>query len=308
MSKKSNLSRKDFIKGVGGLAAAPWLSGFSCSERKRKNRKSHKILSCNIRVALPQDEEKGVGWSHRKELAIEVIQSRQPDIICLQEVLREQDQDMKEAFPDFFTFGFDGPEMDTQPPEGYHGIAKNTIMFSRERYDLISTGCYWLSETPQIGGSKSWGTARARHANWVRLKEHDTQKEFRVLNTHFDHVAQSAREKQAEMIVTESAQYPEEFPQILAGDFNQSASNPAIEIIKKGQWIDSYADIHGPEDPGFTGHGFRGHEKEKDGKGSKIDFIFSRGKVTALDAGIIKDHKDGFYPSDHYFISAEVTI
>ncbi|HLR33307.1 MAG TPA: endonuclease/exonuclease/phosphatase family protein, partial [Fodinibius sp.] len=208
--------------------------------------------------------------------------------------------------------GFAGPAMDAYQ-EGYHGIAKNPIMFSKKRYKLVSAGCYWLSETPLVAGSISWGSGRSRHANWVRLQNRNTQKEFRVVNTHLDHVSQHARKQQARMIVEESEQYPRYFPQLLTGDFNQDASDAVIDIIKDGGWIkddggwtDTYATIHGPEDPGNTVHLFKG--PEADISKGKVDFIFSRGQVITENANIIKDNQDGFYPSDHYFISAKVTI
>jgi len=212
---------------------------------------------------------------------------------------------MRLFFPEFAPFGFEGPEMD-KLPNGYHGIAKNPIMFSKEKYEMISGGCFWLSEQPLIGGSKSWGTARARNANWVRLKDIKTQKEFRVINTHLDHISQESREKQISLIMNESGQYQEEFPQILAGDFNADSKNPVIEIIKEKGWLDTYASIHGTSYSEHTCHGFLG----KDSKSTKgpIDFIFSRGNINAQKAEIIKDSEKGRYPSDHYFVSTVVNI
>jgi exonuclease III len=88
---------------------------------------SVKVLTCNIRVALPEDDTAGVGWESRKKLCAAVIRKQQPDIVCMQEVLGVQNQDLKKALPDYFSFGFEGPEMD-KFAEGYHGIAK--IQFS----------------------------------------------------------------------------------------------------------------------------------------------------------------------------------
>jgi endonuclease/exonuclease/phosphatase family metal-dependent hydrolase len=314
MSSKKIFDRKKFLKSLGLAAFSPWLPGLikKSSGSVRAANTNHKILSCNIRVALDRDEAKGVGWKDRRELCFQVIKSRQPDIICLQEVIRPQMSDLEKALPDFASFGFAGPVMDTYQT-GYHGIAKNPIMFSKERYELTSAGNYWLSETPMVAGSMSWGSGRARHVNWVRLREHKSRREFRVVNTHLDHVSQHARKHQARMIVAESEQYPPDFSQLLAGDFNQDASDAVIKNIKDGGWIkdgggwsDTYAAVHGPEDPGNTVHGFKGPEAEV--RKGKVDFIFARGQVIPKAAAVIKDNRDGFYPSDHYFISAEVTI
>lgn len=262
------------------------------------------VVSANIRVALKSDEEKGHGWDSRKELTFEVIREQNPDIICLQEVLRVQNEDFKEAFPDFFSFGFEGPEMDAFDDDEYHFIAKNPILFNINKFDFISGGTYWLSETPHIGGSKGWGAARARNVNWVRLKEKSSQKVFRILNTHFDHISEDARLKEAEMIIDETNQYPTRFPQILTGDFNAEFNSAPINFLKTA-WTDSYFNVHG-KDSGFTSHGFKG--ENSDSKKGRIDFIFFRGPIKASSAKVIKDNRSGFYPSDHYFIKSEMIL
>jgi endonuclease/exonuclease/phosphatase family metal-dependent hydrolase len=40
----------------------------------------------------------------------------------------------------------------------------------------------------------------------------------------------------------------------------------------------------------------------------KIDWIFCRGDVTPVSSKIIRDQKDGIYPSDHYFLVADLKI
>ena len=76
----------------------------------------HRILCCNIRVALEEDEAKGVGWSVRRDICLKIIRDKKPDIISLQEVLKVQADDFRKAFPSFQFFGFEGPEMDAHLP------------------------------------------------------------------------------------------------------------------------------------------------------------------------------------------------
>lgn len=310
MSKENpGFSRRTFLKGIGIAAATPWLTGpvYAGIAGSSKNSASHKILTCNIRVALPEDEKAGVGWNVRRDVCIDVMRSQKPDIICMQEVLEVQNEDLKKAFPKYFSYGFEGPEMDAFK-EGYHGIAKNPIFFSKARYELVAAGHYWLSETPLIGGSMSWDTARARNASWVRLKDKKSGKQFRVVNLHLDHLSQPAREKQMKVVLGEAAQYQPGFQQILTGDFNASADNPVYSLVKSAGWNDTYTSIHGDAEPGFTVHQFKGEKYEKKDKGKKIDFIFSRGDIKTISAAILKDHINGRYPSDHYFVSGEVLI
>ena len=47
----------------------------------------------------------------------------------------------------------------------------------------------------------AWGTARARHCNWVRLRDKSTGVEFRVMDIHLDHISEAARQAQMKMAV-----------------------------------------------------------------------------------------------------------
>ncbi len=305
-------TRRRFLKGIGISSLVPFIpqgaGAKAVSDENDKKKSSHTILSCNIRVALPDDEVKGVGWPQRKDYCIEVIKKYRPDIVCLQEVIKVQAEDLRKAFPKFLLFGFDGPYMDAHPV-GYHWVAKNPILFNTRRYDLTAAGTYWLSENPLVAGSKSWDTARARHANWIRLKDKASGKEFRVINLHLDHVSGKAKVQQLKMVAEESNQYLADFPQILTGDFNSKWGSPVFDSIIRSGWEDSYAVVHGEGDPGYTAHAFQGanYERGKQ-KGGKIDFVFCRGPLKPLASAIIKDHKNGFYPSDHYFLSAELEL
>ena len=299
------LNRRGFIRQASLIAAVPLLNTELLYSKEKTDRQIHRVLTCNIRVDLPEDAEKGFGWQARKDICARIISNHKPDIICLQEVLKGQMNDLKKAFPGFGAVGFDGPEMDANPV-GYHGIAKNPVMFSKKRYELLHAGTFWLSETPLEAGSISWNSARARHANWVRLKDKKTGTDFRIVNVHLDHKSQEAREKQIQLLLKEASQYPAAYPQLLAGDMNAHAGNPVYGAIRSSGWTDTYTVIHGEREPGHTVHLFQGERYEKKDTGRKIDFIFLKGDVAAVGAGIIKDSLKGVYPSDHYFVSADV--
>ncbi len=249
-----------------------------------------KILTCNLRGYGEGDGNNA--WVYRKRLCIDTIKSESPDIICFQEIL--QFSEMTAAFPEYDTYGM------VDEPTGRNQM--NCIFYRRDIYDRISAGGYWLSETPHVPGSKSWDSACVRLANWIRLEDSETGSDFRIVNTHLDHVGQQAREKQATLIYEDSAAYPDDYPQILTGDMNCDTENRAIDILKEAKWRDTYGAIHGTENPGHTFHAFLGPGYET--STGKIDWIFSRGKVLVSDAKVITSSLNGRFPSDHYFVSA----
>lgn len=263
-----------------------------------------RILCCNVRRNMPEDEAAGNGWDERKELCAEVIGTQRADVICLQECTSDPYRDLLSRLPGFDSFGLANPDMTLNPA--------NAILYLSNRFEMVSAGGFWLSETPHMAGSKSWDSARPRFVNWVQLKDEESGLEFRVWNGHLDHIGQVAREEQAQLIVEASQALPQDLPQLFAADCNADAANPAIERLKTGGWLDTYEAVHGPGDPGFTFHAFLGprcaEERPKDKIKGKIDWIFCRGPVKPLAAEIIRDGRDGRYPSDHYFVSAEVTL
>lgn len=301
-------NRRYFLKGLGAAALLPSISSLAAvNEPGGKGSGAHRVLSCNIRVALDEDEAKGFGWSTRKAICLKIINSRKPDIIALQEVLKPQADDFRNYFSGYQLLGFDGPEMDAHT-SGYHGIAKNPILYSTQRYELLTAGTYWLSETPLVAGSKSWETARARHVNWVRLKDKKSGREFRLVNLHLDHVSAEAKIQQAKMMVDESAQYQPDFPQILTGDFNTRFNSDVFKSVRAGGWKESFETLYGEKEMGHTGHEFQGVNYEKASSKGRIDYIWYKGRVKPEAAVIIKDDINGRYPSDHFFVQADLVI
>jgi endonuclease/exonuclease/phosphatase family metal-dependent hydrolase len=255
-----------------------------------------RIITCNIRYFGAKDGNNG--WEHRRELCAEIIRSRQPDVICFQELWGEQFADLAAAFEDFATFGM------VDEPIGLRPV--NAIFYRRAALRRVSAGGYWLSQTPHVPGSRSWDSACVRLANWLRLQDRASGAEFRVVNTHLDHVSQLARENQARLIVEDAAAYPVDYPQLLTGDMNADSTNDAIAVFRRGGWIDTYAAVHGTENPGHTFHGFLGPDHVSDI--GKMDWIFARGAIAVTDAEVVMDSKRGRFPSDHYFIAAIVNI
>jgi endonuclease/exonuclease/phosphatase family metal-dependent hydrolase len=296
------MKRRNFLKQLGVAASLPLLARteFSTAAENvaaKTNSNSHRILSCNVRVDVPQDAKTGDSWAERKEFCADVIHAQKADLIGLQEAQAAHFDYLKSRMPEYDTYAL------SHATDYFHPI--DAIFFLRDRYQMISCGGFWLSETPHIAASKGWDTMNPRLCNWVHLKERSSGKEFRYWNTHLDHRGQQAREHGALMISQAAAVLPKDFPQLLSGDMNAAPNNPAIKNYKDAGWIDTYVAVNGAKETGPTAHGFRGPKTESK---HKIDWIFCRGPVKPLASKIIRDSRNGHYPSDHYFIFADVEI
>jgi endonuclease/exonuclease/phosphatase family metal-dependent hydrolase len=251
-----------------------------------------KVLCCNIRGSTAED---GVdNWRFRKDLCAEVIARQAADIICLQETTGEQLQHLESALSGYSAVcALDLPAV---------GHPRNAVFYRNSTFRLRASGSYWLSETPHVPGSKSWESRCVRLATWAHLSVREGKRELRILNTHLDHISQPARENQARILNEDALAYPPDFAQVLTGDMNSGASNPAIRSFLEAGWRDGFQEVHGTSESGPTFHGFRGLEDPS--PIGRIDWIFLRGPIRAVEAAVIRDHAGRRYPSDHYFVSA----
>jgi endonuclease/exonuclease/phosphatase family metal-dependent hydrolase len=257
-----------------------------------------RILSCNIRKSDADDGKNS--WHIRKDICRDIIMSRRADIICFQEMRVEQFQDMLEVLRGYKCYFL------PKTIECHNPI--NAIFFRSSRLDLVVSGGYWLSETPHIPGTSSWGSASIRLANWVILKEVFTGKIFRVINTHLDHISEEAKLQQTQMIINDTLQgYVKDFPHILTGDLNSDLNHRVVQSLTEAGFTDSSQEASGSLDPGYTFHGFEGKEYRQKNQG-KIDWIMMKGSVKSLEASVIKESINGYYPSDHYFLDVVFDI
>ena len=255
-----------------------------------------RVMTCNIRFSSAADTGTR-HWAARKDLCINTIMKRNPDVICLQECHNDQLSDFIEAIGDRYdwiaglTFAA-------------HYYPENAVFYRKAKYRKLGAGAYHLSEKPHVNGFKSWDSNWFRFVNWVLLGGPFTQ--FRIINTHFDHVSQLAREKSAEMINEDAAAWDSGLAQILTGDLNCDPSNRSIQILESAGWTDSL-----PEKERFTltAHSFEGRRENHDfgicGQG-RMDYVYTRGKVRTRASEIIYDSDGKVFPSDHYFVAADL--
>ncbi len=261
-----------------------------------------RIATCNIRYYPANDGPNH--WEQRKAYAFDVIRSLDADIICFQELWRPQCEYAQQALPEYAHFGIvDEPTTDNP---------LNSIFYRQDVFTQVSAGGFWLSDTPHITGSSAWDSACVRLANWLRLEVQTSGCQFRVINTHLDHKSQPARENQARLICEDAAAYAPTYPQLLTGDMNCDSANPAIQHFLAHGWRDTYNTIHGTTNPGHTFHRFQGPAftaKADCGFAvGKMDWVFCRGTMEVSAATIVDDNCGGRFPSDHYFVTADITL
>lgn len=247
-----------------------------------------KIVSFNIRCQPYLD---GINaFIHRAGYVADKIEKETPDVICFQEVVPYELDVLKKLLPNYAFFGQYNGKKDEQ--EGLFTAVKIA------RFTLVGLETVWLSPTPYVCGSRfADASPYPRLCVMVHLREDETDKEFRVYNTHLDHRSEEARNKGVQIVLDfiKEHQTKKELPTLLMGDFNAQKDSTTIAMCK------DFTEIT-PE-TGDTFHGFG----TKIGYG-KIDYIFATGGVKKIKTQKWEDCQDGIYLSDHYPVEVCVDI
>ena len=251
-----------------------------------------KAMTFNIRYGSANDGENA--WPLRKQMVLDRIRSFQPDVLGLQESLRTQLDFVRDNLPGYSAVGT-GRDADG-------GGEYSPLLYKHDRFDVIASGTFWLSATPEVPGSASWGNHHPRICTWAKLLDRQTGNRIGVLNTHWDHQSQPAREKGSELIVTHVKELAA-MPVMVMGDFNSGADNPAIQLLNSAGLRDSYRDVY----PKATDVGTYSGFGKRLGK-RKIDSVFVSQHWLTQQAEIDRTQPEGRYPSDHFPVTATLEL
>lgn len=262
-------------------------------------------MSYNIRFATANDGDNH--WDKRREIALDVFERADADIVGMQEMLRSQLEEITERFPHYAAIGIGRDD-------GRTAGEYSAILYRHDRFAVAEAGTFWLSGTPSVIASVTWGNAVTRTCTWARLVEHASGKAFYVYNTHYDHVSQPSREKSSALIAEHIARRTHNDPVVLMGDFNAGETNPAITHFTDGSesatgpgphlgLVDPFRVLHPDATDVGTFNAFRGRRD-----GHKIDFIFVEPETEVIEAAIDDHSENGRYPSDHFPVTATVVL
>ena len=251
-----------------------------------------KGMTYNIRYGTADDGENS--WTQRKALLIQQVKETGPDTLGLQEALRFQINDIRAALPQYEEVGIGR--------EGGEKGEYSCILYNKERFKLVESGTFWLSETPEQC-SESWESACVRICTWALLADLKTGARFYHFNTHLDHRSAEARLKGVQLIAQRIAARKEGLPFILTGDFNAAESSPPLQWLKSTEspvpMVDTYRVLHPEARTVGTFNRFK-----RDQSGAKIDYILTAPDVNVLAAEIDFSMPEGRCISDHYPVTA----
>lgn len=261
-----------------------------CPAQARKTKTHVRWATFNIRYDNQDDARHGWGWDVRRRRVAEYVLDNGLDIVGMQEVLHRQALDLQQLLPGYAMVGV-GREDGKQRGE------YAALWYRTERFEALDSGNFWLSETPDVVGSRGWDAALERIATWAKLREKKTGRIFMAVNTHFDHVGVEARRQSALLIIRRIREIVGHRPAVVTGDFNVDEHDPAYRTMVSNDFV--LRDVMHVGAP-HTGVGYSYHDfsRTQPDRCHKIDFIFVTPQIQVTGTHIGRDHAE-YILSDH---------
>ena len=253
------------------------------------------IISCNIRFDNPADGQNS--WPFRREFLTQTLLKHSPDLISTQEGRIQQLGELKASLGNF--------ELMDQHRSWIGERMYPTIFIRENKFEFLGSGDVWLSETPDVAGSRSFESAFPRLMTWSKLQLKNSAQKFLIINTHLDHVKSETRQRQITVLVEEVQKLWDKQSQLIfMGDYNDSPNSQVREILIKSfpQLQDAWRNFHKIEETSH--HSFKGENQN----GSRIDWVLVDERLKIVSCEMDKCSVDGFYPTDHYPIVCRIKV
>ncbi|WP_053367719.1 endonuclease/exonuclease/phosphatase family protein [Bacillus sp. FJAT-27245] len=254
-----------------------------------------RVMTYNLKYA---DNDPPHSWPGRKELVKEIIVNEAPDLIGTQEGLFPQLEDLAELLPGYRWVGLGR--------EGGSQGEYMAILYKHERLRVLEYGHFWLSDSPSLIGSCTWGNICPRMVTWVRFLDLKTKQHFYHFNTHLDNHSELARIEGAKLLAQRALELDSAMPIVVTGDFNENQQSEAYRILAgEGPFSDTwYLSARRINEELGTFNDF----SDPSGGNERIDWILVRGNTEVRTAKIVGDRPGGQFPSDHYPIVVEMQL
>jgi len=261
------------------------------------------VATYNIRRAGDKGDN---DWTNRLPRIVHVVWRRGVELMGLQEAFPNQIADLRRELKGWSSVGCgrSAKRKDEASP----------IFWKESVLELLDSGTFWLSDTPEKPGTSFKGAMFPRICTWARFRVRATGAEFYHFNTHLDHKAPEPRRKSAKLILRRMDEIAKGAPAFLTGDLNDEIGTSAYlaEVKAKDRTVLSPDDARHPirilgtklcDARKVCATPPRGTEWTDNGYGVKhvkrIDYLFATKDVRVVSYEVCDDRPNGKYPSDH---------
>ena len=272
------------------------------------------LATFNVRCSCDRGD---ISWYRRMPRVADIVRRRGFDVFGVQEAEPAEAAILEYELPGFARVGC-GRGKDRLGEAMF-------IYFRSSRFDCLDSGTFWLSETPDVPGSRYEGAGCPRTCTWALLKDRFSGAKFRYFNTHLDHISPQARVDGMRVLLELGVRPAKARGEtvILTGDLNDTldetdspkaiatlcgpllskrASENPIALVST-ELVDAYALSKTPHaGPHKTFHGFTKTPR------CRIDYVFATPDVEVFSHETIDDTPGGEFASDHYPVSVVALV
>jgi endonuclease/exonuclease/phosphatase family metal-dependent hydrolase len=249
-----------------------------------------RVMTFNVRLPMASDGPER--WEARRDLFVKTIREQRPDVFGTQELYKEQGDYVVAKLPEYAWFGMGR--------KGGEGDEHMGVFYRADELRVLDSGNFWLSDTPDVPGSDTWGTPFPRMVTWARFQRKSDGRTFVMFDTHLPYRDQddAAREKGAALILKRIAKLPPDEPFVLTGDFNTTPDSKVHAMLTE-HLEDAWLVAPRRSGPENTFHDFTGKPDRR------IDWILVRG-FGVEGVRTVTTHEGTLYPSDHFPVVADL--
>ncbi|MFA1540982.1 endonuclease/exonuclease/phosphatase family protein [Actinomadura monticuli] len=288
------LRRRWFWPAVAA-AAAVLVSGFVLGTPRADDDGTIRVMTYNLRgVNDPPPRD----WKTRLPLVEHLLHDHAPDLLGVQEARWYQVRDLARALPAYGWIGL-----------GTQGGTRDqflSIFYRKQRFEVLDFDHFWLSDTPSVIGSATWGNRYVRMVTWAKFRDRRTGAVLYQANTHLDNMSADSRVRSARLILGRVREFQAGVPVVLTGDFNSAAGTSPVYSILTGS--DAFRDTWTTAARRGPRYRTENHWLPPERDGKRIDWILARGPVRTVWTEIDPYRDDEVYPSDHDPVIAHVQV
>ena len=263
------------------------------TSRKEWGKKSLRVATYNIQYPTR--------WNERLIPLVKTLDKYDFDVFGSQEPFMPQIEDMMKHIGD----RYDWIGTCIAGDDNVRNKHFNPIFYKKDRLELLDWDTIWFTDK---AGTPGYGAWSARLLTWALFRDKETDKQFYLFNSHFDHLGFEAREVAAHILVQAVREIARGMPAFCTGDFNCTEWDKPYKIILASEFInDSFRAVAEPINGVYPSHS--GYKAPKPGNSTHIDHVFFTPNAVRISHWeLIIEGYNGMWGSDHLPIFVDCKI
>ena len=230
-----------------------------------------------------------------------IIMKYLPDVLGIQEGKTEWLGYLNRQFSGIYA------SVGTGNSENGYTETYNNIYYNTAKFTLIEGGTFWLSDTPDVPGTKFSSSKRVRTATYAVLELKKDGSRILYVNTHLDNLSETPRLEQLEVLLGFIDKY--DYPTVITGDFNSNMTSNVYRKITAGKTFTTHRVLLDSREVAAEAYKYGTYNGLKPGGTGILDYCFvSDGDFNVSLYRVNTELVNEVYPSDHNSVYIEYTL